>query len=326
MQPPPGPINLYSGAIKLFKVPQESASMMQKTLPLLTAAPAAPNMLAWLASQVARGCTRASLFKALLDAGWTGDAADHLLKLTAEERLAFGVPASVLKVLDESHDLAPLKQVPRPVLDASGTMVDAGDKWVEVQMQRHNPELMVFANLLSPAECDALMEAARPRLSRSLTVDIKTGGEELNPARTSQGMFFERRENAVVQRLEARIAKLLSWPLQNGEGLQVLRYPPGAQYQPHYDYFDPLEPGTPAILKRGGQRVATLIIYLFEPEEGGATVFPDIGLQVPPRRGSAVFFSYAQAHPVSGTLHGGEPVKVGEKWIATKWLREREFS
>ena len=85
MRPPPGPINLYSGAIKLFKVPQESAFMMQKTLPLQ---PAAPDMLAWLASQVARGCTRASLFKALLDAGWTGDAADNLLQLTAQERLA----------------------------------------------------------------------------------------------------------------------------------------------------------------------------------------------------------------------------------------------
>jgi prolyl 4-hydroxylase len=54
-------------------------------------------------------------------------------------------------------------------------------------------------------------------------------------------------------------------------------------------------------------------------------VFPDIGLKVRPQRGSAVFFSYAAAHPASLTLHGGEPVKAGEKWIATKWLREREF-
>ena len=43
------------------------------------------------------------------------------------------------------------------------------------------------------------------------------------------------------------------------------------------------------------------------------------------RRGNAVFFSYSVPHPDSRTLHGGSPVLEGEKWIATKWLREREF-
>ncbi len=286
---------------------------------------ATPEVLAWLESQLARGCTRPSLYKSLLDAGWQASSASHMMQLTPQEVQAFGVPLAALAV-PVVADAVAKSAVPAPVLDAGGTMVDAGDKWVEVIEQRHDPEILVFANLLSPAECEALIDAARPRLSRSLTVDIKTGGEELHPDRTSQGMFFERNENAVVQRIETRIAKLLRWPIQNGEGLQILRYPPGAQYKPHYDYFNPAEPGTPAILERGGQRVATLIIYLYEPEAGGATVFPDIGLQVAPRRGNAVFFSYAQAHPASRTLHGGEPVVTGEKWIATKWLREREFA
>ena len=277
---------------------------------------ATPEVLAWLAAQTARGCTRPSLFKSMLDAGWQATAAARIMQLTPGEEAAFGGLPTPVRVASA---------LPFASLDASGTMVDAGDKWVQVITHRQAPELMVFANLLSPAECDALIDAARPRLSRSLTVDIKTGGEELHPDRTSEGMFFARSENAVVQRIETRIAKLLNWPVQNGEGLQVLRYPPGAQYRPHYDYFDPREPGTPAILTRGGQRVATLIMYLFEPEAGGATVFPDIDVQVAPVRGNAVFFSYAQAHADSRTLHGGEPVTAGEKWIATKWLRQGEF-
>lgn len=281
-----------------------------------------PELQAWLAAQTAAGRSRQSLFKAMLDVGWHALSISHAMQLTPEEKTAFGVPAEVPAKLSEIPQAVP---VPQPQLDASGTMVDAGDKLVEVIQHRHEPELMVFASLLSPEECDALIKAARPRLSRSLTVDTQTGGETLHADRTSQGMFFARSEDAVVQRVEARIAKLLNWPVENGEGLQVLRYPPGAQYRPHYDYFDTAEPGTPTILKRGGQRVATLIIYLFEPEEGGATVFPDIEVKVPPKRGNAVFFSYAQAHPVSRTLHGGDPVVAGEKWIATKWLREREF-
>lgn len=266
------------------------------------------EMQAWASAQLAGGHKPEEIFRALIEAGWQAAAANHALGLPA------GGPAP-----------PPALAVPVVRPDATGTMVDAGDKWVEVREHREAPDLWVFSNLLSAAECAALMEAAAPRLIRSRTVDTFTGGEELNHDRTSHGMFYTRGETAVVRRVEARIAKLLNWPVQNGEGLQVLRYRRGAEYKPHYDYFDPGEPGTAKILQRGGQRVGSLIMYLQEPEEGGATVFPDIGLRVQPLRGSAVFFSYPRAHPSSLTLHGGEPVIAGEKWIATKWLREREF-
>ncbi len=259
----------------------------------------------WMAEQSAQGYSKEIISQALLDAGWNHDAVTKAVQMLLESLRILPVPALSLPV--------------------TGDMVDAGDKWVHVIHQSESPNIVVFASLLSDSECDALMEEARPRLSRSLTVDTQTGGEELNPARTSDGMFYARGETEVVRRIEARIARLLGWPQQNGEGLQVLCYGPGDQYKPHYDYFDPVEPGTPAILQRGGQRVATLIMYLQEPEQGGATVFPSVKVNVAPKRGNAVFFSYPRAHPSSLTLHGGEPVAKGEKWIATKWLREREF-
>ena len=114
----------------------------------------------------------------------------------------------------------------------------------------------VLGNLLSGRECDALIESARPALARSRTVETRTGGEEVNADRTSNGMFFQRGQTPEVTAVEQRIARLVGWPMENGEGLQVLHYRPGAEYKPHYDYFDPDEPGTPTILKRGGQRVA----------------------------------------------------------------------
>jgi len=113
--------------------------------------------------------------------------------------------------------------------------------------------------------------------------------------------------------------------VQNGEGLQVLHYQPGAEYKPHYDYFDPVHPGSAPILKRGGQRVATILMYLNTPKKGGGTTFPDVGFEVAPIKGNAVFFSYDRAHVNTKSLHGGAPVIEGEKWVATKWLREREF-
>ena len=75
-----------------------------------------------------------------------------------------------------------------------------------------------------------------------------------------------------------------------------------------------------------GQRVGTLVMYLNEPQGGGATIFPEAGLEVAPVKGQAVFFSYDRAHPSTGTLHGGAPVLAGEKWVATKWLREGRFN
>ena len=215
--------------------------------------------------------------------------------------------------------------LPCPDAGEAGNTIDGGDKWLEVVYRRHDPEVVVFGNFLTHDECDALVDVARPRLSTSLTVDVSTGDEMLHAARTSEGMFLARSENEVVQRVENRIARALHWPVKNGEGLQILRYTHGGQYLPHFDYFDPKETGTPALLTRGGQRVGTLIMYLHEPAEGGATVFPDLNLQVRPLKGRAVFFSYGVAHPSSQSLHGGEPVASGEKWIATKWLREREF-
>jgi len=86
-------------------------------------------------------------------------------------------------------------------------------------------------------------------------------------------MFFERGEAPLVAAIEQRIAELLCWPVENGEGLQILRYRPGAEYRPHHDYFDPQHAGTARILERGGQRVGTLVVYLNTPQGGGATTF-----------------------------------------------------
>lgn len=271
-----------------------------------------PAVRVWLAEQQAAGFGPDQLLTSLLDAGWGDAAARHLLAMPA-------------KMAANDWPLPSPLPVPWPAHAGERLALPAGDRQVNAITVLQDPPLLVLEGLLSREECQALIDAAAPRMSRSLTVDVKTGGEETNQARTSEGMFFERGESALISRIEARIGALLGWPVQNGEGLQVLRYGPGAEYKPHYDYFDPAEPGTASILQRGGQRVATLVMYLNEPEAGGATVFPDATLAVVPKCGNAVFFSYSQPHPVSRTLHGGAPVLSGEKWIATKWLREREF-
>ena len=276
-----------------------------------------PELRRWIVEQAQAGHPPQTVLQAMLASGWREDVAIEALEATLEQHL----DADAVQ-----RGLPPAVPVPEPALAESPLYLDAGDRRVHVLNAMFNPRVVVFGNLLSAEECDALIAAAKPRLARSLTVETRTGGEEVNDDRTSSGMFFTRGESDVVRRIEARIAKLVNWPVENGEGLQILHYRPGAEYKPHYDYFDPAEPGTPTILKRGGQRVATLVMNLSEPEKGGGTTFPDIHMEVAPVRGNAVFFSYERPHTSTRTLHGGAPVIAGEKWIATKWLREREFS
>jgi prolyl 4-hydroxylase len=275
-----------------------------------------PQLREWIVEQAQAGHSAEAVLKSMLASGW------------AEEVATLAMETTLRGHLDQQavqQGLPPALPVPDPDLSESPLFLDAGDRKVCVLQQMYNPRVVVFGGLLSDEECTALIELAKPRLARSLTVSTKTGGEEINADRTSNGMFFQRGENELVSRIEARIGRLVNWPVENGEGLQVLHYLPGTEYKPHYDYFDPSEPGTPTILKRGGQRVGTIVMYLGEPDKGGGTSFPDVHLEVAPRRGNAVFFSYERPHPSTKSLHGGAPVLAGEKWIATKWLRESRF-
>ena len=269
----------------------------------------------WILEQSQAGHAPQAVLEAMRAAGWS-DA-------VAREALASALQVQMPQ--DERPAVPARVPLPEPDLTGAPLYLDAGDRKVHVLQTMVSPRIVVFGNLLSDEECDQMIALARPRLARSLTVATQTGGEEVNADRTSNGMFFQRGETELVARIEARLARLLNWPMENGEGLQILHYLPGAQYKPHYDYFEPSEPGTPSILRRGGQRVATIVMYLSEPERGGGTTFPDVQLEIAPKRGNAVFFSYDRPHPATRTLHGGAPVLAGEKWIATKWLRQQRF-
>ena len=276
-----------------------------------------PELRRWIIDQAGAGCRPQDVIDAMKASGWLEDVAIQAMDQTLRAHLA--------ERASEDDELPSACEVPEPALEDSPTLLVVGGQAVKVLTTLKHPRVVVLGGFLSDDECSALMALAEPRLSRSETVDNATGGSEVNVARTSDGMFFQRGEHELIGRIEQRIALLLRWPLVNGEGLQILRYRPGAEYRPHHDYFDPAHSGTPRILQRGGQRVGTLVMYLNTPDAGGATTFPDVGLEVAPVRGNAVFFSYTRAHPSTQTLHGGAPVTAGEKWVATKWLRQGVF-
>jgi prolyl 4-hydroxylase len=298
--------------------------------------PITDELRQWIVAQAEAGCRPHEVLAAMCASGWNEEVAIGAMEQVLNERLdqvaagkrpqptaLSGTPGAVSA---SDPKLAPAVAVPDvPYNESACPVIELGSGSVKVLFTMAHPRVVVLGGLLSDEECDALMAQARARLVRSETVENASGGSEVNAARTSDGMFFERGESEVITRVEQRIADLFKWPMVNGEGLQILRYRPGAEYKPHHDYFDPIHSGTAKILERGGQRVGTLVMYLNTPEGGGATTFPNVGLSVAPLKGNAVFFSYDRAHVSTKTLHGGAPVTAGETWVATKWLREREF-
>ncbi|BDT69069.1 hypothetical protein os1_32570 [Comamonadaceae bacterium OS-1] len=205
-----------------------------------------------------------------------------------------------------------------------GPSVQAGGRSVPVLMTIDRPRIVLFGNVLSPDECAAIIAMGRPHMAPSQTRDNATAELVVTAQRRSQGTFLKRGETTLVAQLEQRLADLADWPEDRGEGLQILNYGTGGEYVPHFDFFPPEQPSSQVALRRGGQRVATLIVYLNTVEEGGETFFPKLNLKIKAVQGNALYFSYTNSKNELDrmTLHGGSPVTRGEKWIMTKWMRQ----
>lgn len=222
---------------------------------------------------------------------------------------------------------APLAYAPDPMRVPEGRLIRLGEREVRVLARVQRPAAVLLADLLSAQECQELIALARPRLVRSTIVDPITGRDIVAGHRSSDGMFFRPRETPLIARIEERIAELTGFPPENGEGLQMLHYSVGAESTPHVDYLIAGNEANIASIARSGQRVGTLLMYLNDVERGGETLFPQVGWSVVPQRGHACYFEYGndagQCDPAS--LHASAPVKEGEKWVATKWIRSRRF-
>ncbi|MEN9780391.1 MAG: hypothetical protein RL014_1539, partial [Pseudomonadota bacterium] len=273
----------------------------------------------WLTASLVRGVGDGSLFETMRRAGFD----------PAYARVAISVVRSMTDRI-RTQDPALLREyVPDPIrLAVSGTRVRVADREVRFAMVLANPNVVLVEDLLTEQECEKLIQLARGKVRRSEVVDPTSGRLEISGVRRSEGAHFSYGENAIVARIEARVAALTGLPISHGEPLQLLHYPVGGEYEPHHDYFDPAFAGAALQLAQGGQRVATVVMYLQEPAEGGDTYFPELELSVRPRRGCAVYFEYLNAAGELDPrcLHAGMPVLKGDKWIATKWLRQSPYA
>lgn len=218
-------------------------------------------------------------------------------------------------------------KIPLPTIDTSGesALIELPDRTVAVAFEQLVPRIVVLDDFLSAEECEAMCATVADRFHPSRLGGGAMTEEETVAVRNSYTAAVPFAANEVVARVETRIEALTGWPNRRGEPMQIQKYLPGEQYLPHCDFFSETDADFEFNMGLGGQRLATLIIYLQTPEAGGATYFANQGLRVAPRRGSALFFDYPEPIYSAGVVHGGERVLAGEKWIVTKWFRQENW-
>ncbi|CAM3801247.1 Fe2OG dioxygenase domain-containing protein [Bordetella sputigena] len=275
----------------------------------------------WIAHNLGRGAEERDIVRELISNGTQADFANAMVSAVAHA-LRHGAPMPDDKLVLETEAPSAAR---RRLHEASTMRVADGQVRVLARMAR--PAATLLSNVLAEEECAQLISAARPRLRPSRVVDPITGLDVVKDHRSSWGMFFRPAETALIEKIERRIARVIDRPVEHGEGLQILHYPVGAESTPHFDFLMPVNDANRASIARGGQRVCTFIMYLNDVPAGGETTFPDAGWSVVPQRGNALYFEYGDAagHGDPASLHAGAPVLEGEKWIATKWVRDRVF-
>ncbi|XP_040419482.1 prolyl 4-hydroxylase subunit alpha-1 isoform X7 [Cygnus olor] len=186
------------------------------------------------------------------------------------------------------------------------------------------PRIVRFLDIISDEEIETVKELAKPRLRRATISNPITGALETAHYRISKSAWLSGYESPVVSRINTRIQDLTGLDVSTAEELQVANYGVGGQYEPHFDFARKDEPD--AFKELGtGNRIATWLFYMSDVSAGGATVFPEVGASVWPKKGTAVFWYnlFPSGEGDYSTRHAACPVLVGNKWVSNKWLHER---
>ncbi len=179
------------------------------------------------------------------------------------------------------------------------------------------PWVRRFPALLTSAECDYLRRIADPRYEVS-TVNDSQGRTIADPIRTSHGATLHWMiEDPAVHALNRRLAAATATQWDQGEAIQILRYAPGQQYRPHFDF----------VRASQNQRVLTALVWLNDDYQGGETTFVKAELTIRGRKGDCLIFRNASddrsVDPLSE--HAGLPVTRGTKFLASRWIRETRW-
>jgi prolyl 4-hydroxylase len=179
---------------------------------------------------------------------------------------------------------------------------------------------------LTPQECATIIQLATPNLDKS-NVYLSTGDKQDTSIRESEQCWLKDQDHPLIRAISERVAALTKTDINNQEELQVVKYEPGGFYLPHFDACDKKVDDCTNFNGDRGERFLTVIMYLNNDFEGGETEFPYVPTKIVPQCGKAAVFVNmdSSGNVLYKSRHGGNEVKSGQKWIATKWIRSQDL-
>uniref|UniRef100_A0A1B6CXX7 procollagen-proline 4-dioxygenase n=1 Tax=Clastoptera arizonana TaxID=38151 RepID=A0A1B6CXX7_9HEMI len=187
-----------------------------------------------------------------------------------------------------------------------------------------NPRILLYRQVIYDSEMDVFKKMAHPRLKRATVQNYKTGNLEVAHYRISKSAWLKEEEHPAIARISRRVEDITGLSTSTAEELQVVNYGIGGHYEPHFDFARKEE--TNAFKNLGtGNRIATVLFYMSEVQQGGATVFPALRLSLWPEKGTAAFWFNLHSNGEGDylTRHAACPVLAGSKWVSNKWLHEQ---
>lgn len=190
------------------------------------------------------------------------------------------------------------------------------------QVEHDDAQLYLYQGFLSAADCKTLVA----KIDADAVPSTLYKGTEQAGFRTSYSCHLNRWD-AFIARIEARMSDVLGIDNNFAETMQGQRYAVGQEFKAHHDFFHPSQSYWLQEGPAGGQRSWTAMIFLNEPEEGGSTEFPHLGLGIRPQTGMMLIWNNVNLDGSLNykTLHTGTPVTKGVKHIITKWYRQNDW-
>jgi prolyl 4-hydroxylase len=183
------------------------------------------------------------------------------------------------------------------------------------EFDHKRPYIIEVDDLLTPAECTALIakiEASNPAVA---TINTRTGPAVRTDVRNNDRVIFD--DLDLAEMLLERVRKSAPGDIHGmalvgaNERFRCYRYQPGMRFAPHKDF---------AFVRNDNERsFYSFLVYLNDSFEGGSTTFatePEVAIK--PKAGRGLLFQ----HPI---IHEGSLVTAGVKYVVRTDLMYRKY-
>ncbi|XP_037727403.1 prolyl 4-hydroxylase subunit alpha-2 [Drosophila subpulchrella] len=190
-----------------------------------------------------------------------------------------------------------------------------------------DPLLVLYHDVIYQSEIDVIRQLTNNRLIRATIIGNNTS--VVSNVRTSQFTFIPASAHKVLATIDQRVADMTNMNMKYAENHQFANYGIGGHYGQHMDWFYPTAFENKLVSSpEMGNRIATVLFYLSDVEQGGGTAFPQIRQHLKPKKYAAAFWHNLHASGVGDvrTQHGACPIIAGSKWVQNRWIRETDQS